>query len=340
MDDDGRPIVVLDAYPLDDVQRARLEAASDRLQVIHVPIDDQAALDAFDGADVEVLLGDFAPSDLAAWPRLRWLQYSGAGVDPLAAQAPWAHGLRVTTASGGNAIPIGEYVLGWLLHHSQQIGDLLENRRRRTWATTRMSLGGHGLRGTTLTLIGYGSVGREIARLARPFGVRILAVKARPDERIDTGFRVPGTGDPDGVIPERIVGFGGIPEVVGAADYVVVAAPSTPDTRGVLGAAILAAIRPDAWLINVGRGDIFDELELVAALRAGRLGGAVLDVTAVEPLDPKSALWRLPNAIVTPHVAGLQPATWAALTELFCQNLARYVAGEPLLNPVDPVRGY
>ncbi len=203
-----------------------------------------------------------------------------------------------------------------------------------------LSLGGHGLRGKTVTLVGYGSVGREVARLAQPFGVRILAVKARPDERMDNGFRIPGTGDPDGLIPERIVGMERLPDVVEQADYVVVAAPSTAATRGVLGAAILAALRPDAWLINVGRGDIFDEPALIDALRARPSGGAVIDVTAVEPLDAKSPLWTLPNVIVTPHVAGLQPATWASLTELFCQNLGRWVAGEALLNPVDPEHGY
>ena len=136
-----------------------------------------------------------------------------------------------------------------------------------------------------MTLVGYGSVGREVARLAQPFGVRILAVKARPDERIDTGFRLPGTGDPDGVIPERIVGLERLADVVEEADYVVVAAPSTAETRGVLGAAILAALPPDAWLINVGRGDIFNEPALIDALRGRPSGGAILDVTGVEPLD-------------------------------------------------------
>lgn len=334
------PIVVLDGYPLDAAQRARLEAVSDRLRVIHRPIDDQEAIDGLDDPEVEILLGEYVPADLRRLPRLRWVQYSGAGVDPLTDQAPWANGLLVTTASGGNSVAIGEYVLGWLLHLSQQIGELLENRKHRTWATTRLSLGGHALRGRTLAVVGYGSVGREVARLAQAFGMRILAAKARPDVLVDEGFRIPGTGDPDGSIPERIVGFDRLGEVVREADYVLVAAPLTPATRGVLGAAVLEALRPHAWFINVGRGDLFDETAVIKAARAERFAGAVLDVQSVEPLPAASPLWTVPNIIVTPHVAGLAETTWDSLTELFVQNLGRYVAGEPLLNPVDPKLGY
>ncbi len=264
----GDPIVVLDGYPLDAAQRARLEGVSDRLRVIHRPIDDQETIDGLDEPEVEVLLGEYVPTDLQRLPRLRWVQYSGAGVDPLTDQAPWANGVLVTTASGGNSVAIGEYVLGWLLHLSQQIGELLENRKHRTWATTRLSLGGRALRGRTLAIVGYGSVGREVARLAQAFGMRILAAKARPDVLVDEGFRIPGTGDPDGSIPERIVGFDRLGEVVREADYVLVAAPLTPATRGVLGAAVLEALQPHAWFINVGRGDLFDEAAVIEAARA------------------------------------------------------------------------
>jgi phosphoglycerate dehydrogenase-like enzyme len=331
---------LVNGYPLDAGQRRRIEAAAGRLEVVHHAIEDQAGLDCLDGSVVEVLLSDFAPTDMSAWPRLRWLQYSGAGVDALAETAPWSRGLTVTTASGGNAVAIGEYVLGWLLHVSQQMGQLLDNHRKRAWAETRLELAGHGLRGRTLAIVGYGSVGREVARLARGFGLRIVAVKARPDVRHDLGFQWPNTGDPDGSIPELMVGVEQLDEVVGQADYVLVAAPLTPATRGALGRSVLAALRADAWLINVGRGDIFEEQALLEALREQRFGGAVLDVTWREPLEPTSPLWTMPNVIVTPHVAGLSPTTWDALAELFAQNLRRYLAGEPLLNLVDNERGY
>ncbi len=331
---------VLNGYALESDQQRRLEQAADGIRVVHHPIDDQAAIDAIDGSDIEVLLSDFLPTDLGRWPRLRWLQYSGAGVDELEDRAPWASGLLVTTASGGNAVAIGEYVLAWLLHLSQQVGDLVENQRARAWSATRMGLGGHGLRGRTLVIVGYGSVGREVARLARAFGVRVLAIKARPDVRADGGFRWADTGDPDGVLPERIVGLDQAAEVLDRADYVLVAAPLTPATRGILGRTILDAMSRNAWLINVGRGGLFDEEELIGALRERRIGGAVLDVAWREPLEASNALWSMPNVIVTPHVAGLSPTTWNALADLFAQNLARYVTGEPLLNLVDPDHGY
>lgn len=333
-------IAVLNGYPLDAGQRRRLEGASEQVRVIHREMDDQASLDSVDGSGIEVLLSDYVPTDLAGWPRLRWLQYSGAGVDELTEVAPWRRGVLVTTASGGNAVAIGEYVLGWLLYLSQQIGDLLENQRQRSWATTRQGLVGHTLRGRTLALVGYGSVGREVARLAHAFGVRILAVKARPGDHRDPGFRWPGTGDPEGSIPDRIVGVERLGEVVGQADYVVVAAPLTPATRHTLGREVLAALRRDAWLINVGRGDIFEEPALLKALRAKRFSGAILDVAWREPLEASSPLWTMPNVIVTPHVAGMSGTTWDALTELFVENLGRYVAGAPLLNLVDADRGY
>jgi phosphoglycerate dehydrogenase-like enzyme len=331
---------VLNGYSLDPDQQRRLDGAADGIRVVHHGIDGQAAIDAFDGSAIEVLLSDFLPTDMSGWPRLRWLQYSGAGVDELEERAPWASGLLVTTASGGNAVAIGEYVLAWLLYLSQQVGDLVENQRARSWSATRMTLGGHGLRGRTLAIVGYGSVGREVARLARAFGVRVLAVKARPDVRIDAGFRWAETGDPDGTVPERIVGLDRSAEALEQADYVLVAAPLTPSTRGALGRTVLASMRQDAWLINVGRGGLFDEAELVDAVRARRVGGAVLDVAWREPLEASNPLWSMPNVIVTPHVAGLSPTTWNALAELFAQNLARYVAGEPLLNLVDPDHGY
>ena len=170
--------------------------------------------------------------------------------------------------------------------------------------------------------------------------MRVLAVKARPDIRVDGGFRRAETGDPEGMLPERIVGLDQAAEVLDQADYVLVAAPLTPATRGALGRTVLGSMRPDAWLINVGRGGLFDEDALIDALRERRIGGAVLDVAWREPLEASNAVWSLPNVIVTPHVAGLSPTTWHALADLFAQNLARYVSGEPLLNQVDPAHGY
>jgi len=193
-----------------------------------------------------------------------------------------------------------------------------------------------------MTVVGYGSVGREVARIARALGVRVVAAKSDPETRADPGYREEGVGDPDGTIPEAIVGFDGIRDAVGDADFVVIAAPLTPRTRGLVGPELLARMRPTAWLINVGRGGHVDEAALLAALRDRRIAGAVLDVFADEPLPAASPLWALPNVIVTPHLAGVAGPVqfWASAAGLLSENLRRYAAGEPLLNVVDPRRGY
>ncbi len=196
---------------------------------------------------------------------------------------------------------------------------------------------GDQVRGQTLLIVGYGGVGREIGRLASAHGLRVLAVKANPATRADDGYRVPGTGDPDGAIPERIADVDGLPELAAEADYVSVTLPLTRMTRGLVDRNVIAAFGPDTWIINTGRGPVIDEDALAGALAAGRIGGAVLDVFGEEPLPATSPFWRLPNVVITPHVSG---ASSEALAGLVAENLRRFVDGEPLINRVDPARGY
>jgi phosphoglycerate dehydrogenase-like enzyme len=238
--------------------------------------------------------------------------------------------------SGANAVPIAEYVMAAILSVSQRHTERAANQRLHHWQwdASRAALFGQGLTGITLTLIGYGSIGREVARLARAFGMRVLAVKRDPTARRDEGWALPGRGDPDGVLPERIVGLEGLAGAVAEARFVVVAAPATAATRGTLGDATLRAMAGDAWLINVGRGTLFDQAALTRALAEGRIAGAFLDVTAVEPLSPDDPLWDLPTVRITPHVAGAHAGTWDIISGLFADNLRRYVAGEPLINRV------
>lgn len=338
-----RTINVLCTYPLDGTQRGRIEAAAPGLRVTHRRVDDQDRFDELVDDRLEVLLSDRAPSDLTAVGSLRWIQYSGAGVDPpLTARAPWDRGIVVTTANGANALPIGEYVLAAILRVAQQAERRSEHQRQHRWRwdEERKRLLGRSLRGATLVLVGYGSIGREVARLASAFGMRIIAVKSRPEVRRHGRWCVPGTGDPEGELPTAIVGTDELEHAVAQADYIVASVPSTDETRELFGARILRAAPSTAWLVNVGRGDLFDEHELVAALRARELAGATLDVTAVEPLPADSPLWDLSNVIITPHVAGSTADTWEALTHLFVENLRRYAAGEPLLNVYRPELQY
>jgi phosphoglycerate dehydrogenase-like enzyme len=313
----------------------RLRALSPELEVVDVTGD--AGFDAETLADpeVEILVGSRAPSDLARVPGLRWLQVRSAGVDHLAADPPWRRGLLVTNAKGVYSIPIAEYVTGMILRVHQPTAWSVDQAAHR-WPPGEPPLITE-IRGKTAVIAGYGSIGREVARQLSALGMRILAVKPRPQVRADTSFRVPGTGDPDGSIPERIVGDDGLLGVVREADVLVLTMPLTDASRGIIGREVIAALPAGAWLINVSRGALVDEPALLEALRAGRLAGAVLDVFGQEPLPPDSPWWDAPNVIVTPHASGV---TLRFFDDLLVENVRRYLAGQTLLNPVDPERGY
>jgi phosphoglycerate dehydrogenase-like enzyme len=314
----------------------RLRALSPDLEVVDVTHDAAFDVRALADPDVEVIIGSRPPDDLAGVPSLRWLQARSAGVDHLAADPPWRHGLLVTNAKGVYAVPIGEYVSGMVLRIHQPAAVWATDQAAHRWpsdAPTLISI----VRGTTAVIAGYGSIGREVARQLAALGMRIIAVKPRPEVRRDDSYRVPGTGDPDGSIPERIVGDADLIEVAREADLLVVTMPLTDATRGIVSREVIAALPERAWLINVARGALVDEPALLEALRAGRLAGAVLDVFGQEPLPADSPWWDAPNVIVTPHASG---HTLAFFDELVIENVRRYLAGEPLLNLVDPERGY
>ena len=271
-------------------------------------------------------------------PSLRWLQVRSAGVDHLAADPPWRHGIQVSNAKGVYAVPIGEYVSGMVLRIHQPAAIWAADQAAHHWPgpadyPSLISI----VRGTTAVIAGYGSIGREVARQLAALGIRVIAVKPRPEVRIDSSYRVPGTGDPDGSIPERIVADDQLLDVVREADLLILTMPLTDATRGIASRAVIAALPERAWLINVARGALVDEPALLDALRAGRLAGAVLDVFDEEPLPVDSPWWDAPNVIVTPHASG---HTMRFLDELVIENVRRYLAGEPLLNLVDPERGY
>jgi len=314
----------------------RLRALSPDLDIIDVSGDDTFDIDALADPAVEIIVGRRAPTDLARVPDLRWLQVGSAGVDHLAADPPWAKGILVTNGRGVFAVPIGEYVSGAILRINQPVGRWAADQASRRWPTDDEPVASI-VRGRTAVLVGYGSIGREVARQLAALGLRIVAVKPRPEERSDPSYRVPGTGDPDGSIPDRIVGVAALAEVAREADYLILTLPLTAESRGIIGRATLAALPATAWLINVSRGALVDEEALLEALRAGRLAGAVLDVFSEEPLPPDHPLWEAPNVTITPHVSG---ATSRFRDDLVVENVRRYLAGEPLLNPVDPERGY
>jgi len=334
---------VLCTRPLSAAHLERLKGLSPRLRIEH-RLFAQGDVAEVIGPDVEVLLSTFPPHSAAAFPALRWYQSTSAGVDRVL-QTPFGRSsVRITTTSGLHAITVGEYTLGLMIALARDFLGYLDFQRRACWPQDPLppyeQFPGRDLRGSSVLIIGYGSIGRQVARLCDTLGMRVIAVKRDPSAKVDEGFGFARTGDPAGELPERIVGPAQLHDVLPEADFIVLAAPSTAGTRHLLGQQEFALMRKDAILINVARGDLIDEAAMVEALVQGRIAAAGLDVFATEPLPPESPLWTLKNVIISPHVAGCSPRYDDYVMEIFTENLSRYLQGQPLLNEVNPQLGY
>jgi phosphoglycerate dehydrogenase-like enzyme len=290
--------------------------------------------------DVEVLLRGWLSGDafdrlLARAPNLSWVHSATTGVELALTPAARERGIVITNARGVFSRPIAEYVLMMILAVSRRLPQLLELQRERTW----QPLEGAELRDVTVGIVGLGSIGRAVGALATAFGCRVIATRRRT-----AAGSAAATADPDEGVGQinldRVLGPEGLPALLGESDFVVLAAPLTPETEGMIDADALAAMKPGSWLINVARGRLVDERALLRALHDGPLGGAVLDTFADEPLPPASPFYDLPNVIVTPHTSWSSGRVLDRSVELFCDNLRRFSRGEELLNVVDPTAGY
>jgi len=257
-------------------------------------------------------------------PRLRWIHSASAGVDRIATAVVRERGLAVTNARGVFSRPIAEYVVMMMLAVARRLPQLLELQRERTWQPLR----GRELSEMTLGIVGYGSIGVEVARLLAPFGCRVLATRRRPERGAGEGSQV------------EMHGLDQLEMVLRSSDVVVVAAPLTDETAGLIGAEQLAQMREDAWIINIARGRLIDELALRRALESGWIGGAVLDVFNEEPLSPESPLYGTPNLVITPHTSWASDQVIERTVDLFVDNLRRDRAGETLRNLVNLEVGY
>jgi phosphoglycerate dehydrogenase-like enzyme len=286
--------------------------------VLHVASTPDEAASRIGEADV-LYAWNFPPELYAKTGRLRWLQVMGAGVDgALVRDLPPS--VVVTRVPGVFGPWMVEYVLGWCLWVTQRMATYLEAQGRRAWIQHVLP---DRLLGKTMAIVGLGDIGRLLARRARALGMRVIGVSR-------SGQAVPGV---DRVHPVRA-----LRRALADADFVVLVLPLTEATRGLIGAAQLSAMRPTAWLLNIGRGALVEETALVQALERRTIGGAVLDVFAAEPLPPEHPLWGLDNVVITPHISG--PSTPEDIAPVFNDNLARYLAGRRLRHVVDRRRGY
>ncbi len=291
--------------------------------------------------DVEVMLRGRLPADtfdrlLARAPSLRWVHSATAGVERVLTPASRARGLVITNARGVFSRPIAEYVMLMILSAARRLPQLLELQAERTW----QPLEARELRDITVGIVGLGSIGRAVGALATAFGCRVMATRRRPEAGV-AGHD--GAGDEPflgSLMLDRVLPPEQLPVLLAECDFVVLAAPLTDDTRGLVSDEAIARMKPGAWVINVARGELVDERALARALRNGRLGGAVLDTFIEEPLPPTSQLYDVPNLIITPHTSWSSARVLDRSMDLFCENLRRYADGRGLVNVVDPSAGY
>lgn len=299
---------------------AQLESISADAELRMVP--SSRLTEAIGGADV-LFLYDFSSGALeSAWPAadaLRWVQVAAIGVDAVMFDGLIDSDVVVTNSRGIFEEPIAEYVLGQILAFAKDFRRSWESQREQRWR----HFDTEPIAGASVTIIGPGPVGRAIARLLRAVGMSVRGVGRTA--RDDPDF---GTVTTD------------VRAAVGDADYVVLAAPLTPQTRGMVDAGVLAAMPPAARLINVGRGELVDTEALVSALQTGAIAGAALDVVDPEPLPVGHPLWSAPNVRITPHNSGDIHGWRDTLQQQFIANFRRYVSGQPLHNVVDKRRGY
>lgn len=313
----GRTTVLV--YHPDEADRyaALIQAPRNRV-TLHVASTPAAAARFIRETDV-VYAWRFPPELYADAPRLRWVQAAAAGIEwALVPELP-AH-VTLTRAPGIFGPWMAEYVLAWLLHVTQRMDQYRAAQRQRRWLGDVVP---QKLRGQTLAIIGLGDIGRTIARTATSLDMRVIGVSR-------SGRRVPGVA--------KVSRLSGLARTLAEADAVVVTVPMTPETRGLIGAKELAAMRPSTWLINIARGPIVDEGALLVALRSKRIAGAVLDVFDQEPLHPDHPFWTLPNVVLTPHISG--PSTPEEIAPIFNDNLVRFLSGQRLKHVVDRKRGY
>ncbi len=285
-------------------------------------------------SDAEILCSYTIPANWRTQaPKLRWLQFPGAGIDSLASTGllDADSGVIVTTAAGIHATTISEYVFGSMLMFNWNWPQMVRLQDEHVWArsATWYHLGGRELAGQTLGIVGLGSIGRRIAQLGRAFGMRVLgtrrSIQSQGDQESDVDQTFP---------PEQLH------ELLHLSDYVVISVPLTPNTEKLIGETELRIMRRNAYLVNIARGRVIDERALVRALREGWIAGAGLDVTEEEPLPSDSPLYSMPNVILTPHISGNSAHYDTRLAALFADNLKRYRAGQQLQNQYDPSRGY
>jgi phosphoglycerate dehydrogenase-like enzyme len=342
MDLPTTPLDVLITLPLADPLVNRLREISPRLRITLHPARKPEDIPQDLWAHCDVLYTDRILPAAGQAPKLRWIQFHYAGIDAFA-DAPLLKNpdLIATTLSGAASPQMGEYVVMMLLALGHRMPDLIASQAKSEWPRDRFErFMPRELRGSTVGIVGYGSVGRQVARLLQPFEVTILAVKRDAMHPEDTGYTEDGLGDPGGDFFQRLYPIQALGSMLRECDFVVVTIPHTPETQNLIDQEELAALKPGAYLVDISRGGVINQTAIIQALQDRRLAGAALDVFNEEPLPASSPLWKLPNVLLTPHISGNSPAYNERAVEMFAENMHRFLAGLPLYNRFDLQKGY
>lgn len=315
------------AWSIPDAKVALLRDRFPEVAFVHSPTRDAVLRDI---DDVDACFVPFlTPEMVRAARQLKWVHSPAAAVEGLLPLADLgARGVTVTNSRGIQAIPMAEQVMGGLLVLARRLDRTLAAQREHRWIQNELSDDWPWtLHGRTMTIVGLGTIGTEVARRAHAFGMSVTGVRRRPDQ-------------PRPEFVDRVVGPDRLDDVLAGCDVLVLSAPGVSATQRMIGADQLALLNRQAIVVNVARGQIVDGDAMIRALESGHLGGAVLDVFDQEPLGAESPLWSLPNVVITPHSSGFRASHWDAVIELFSENLRRYQRGEPLRNVVDTGAGY
>jgi phosphoglycerate dehydrogenase-like enzyme len=269
------------------------------------------------------------PAQARAARKLRWIYSAAAAIHGLMIPEIVSSKVVITSASWVHGPAVAEHAIAMLTAVARRIDLAVKAQTRHEWRQEEIWVSRPGpreLAGATLLVVGLGHIGNPVARHAKALGMRVLAVREHPERGAENADAVYATGDLLQVLPQ--------------ADYVLLCAPVTPATTQAFGRQQFAAMKHDAFILNVGRGALIDEPALVDTLRAHRIGGAALDVATEEPLPKDSPLWDLDNCMITPHTGGISPQLWDRQYIYFTDNLRRFLSGQPLLSVVDKTRGY
>jgi phosphoglycerate dehydrogenase-like enzyme len=297
------------------------------MRVVHLPTFDGLAAEI---ADADIFVGpSLRPEQFRLAKKLKWIHATTAGVGQLAYPEVVNSGITVTNASGVFSVPMAEHTIGLILALARNFPDTVRQQDEKIWSQQLLWDKPQHLtevNGTTLVIVGYGSIGREIAKRGRALEMRVIGVTR--------------SGRGDVTNEERIVAMERLDEVLADADYVVLSIPETPQTRHLMNAERFARMKRGVRIINLGRGSAIDDAALVRALANGQVGGAALDVADVEPLPAESPLWTAPNLLITPHTSAISSRLWLRETELLVQLVERWFDGRELFNVVDLTKGY